>query len=90
MICNNVRTISFVSHPSKVILTVVLDRLEPLAEEIFAEEQAGLRTGKSTTEYIFNLIIICQNTFNARVDLFRVFIKGVDPDTKVGGGRIGV
>ena len=36
-ICNNYRTISLMSHPSKVILKVLLNRLKPLAEEIIAE-----------------------------------------------------
>ena len=49
-ICNNYRTISLISHPSKVMLKVLLNRLKPQAEEIIAEEQAGFRIGRSTTE----------------------------------------
>ena len=45
-LCQNYRTISLISHPSKVILRVILNRLKPQAEEIIAEEQAG----RSTTE----------------------------------------
>ena len=37
-ICNNYRTISLISHPSKVMLKVLLNRLKPQAEEIIAEE----------------------------------------------------
>ena len=32
----------------------------PHAEEIIAEEQAGFRAGRSTTEQIFNLRILCE------------------------------
>ena len=55
-ICNNYRTISLISHPSKVMLTALLDRLNPQAEEIIAEEQAGFRTGRSPTEPISILL----------------------------------
>ena len=42
------------------MLKVLLNRLKPQAEEIIAGEQAGFRTGRSTTEHIFNLRIICE------------------------------
>ncbi|XP_062571862.1 uncharacterized protein LOC134233828 [Saccostrea cucullata] len=59
-VCNNYRTISLISHPSKVMLKIILNRLKPVAETIIAEEQAGFRTRRSTTEQIFNLRIIFQ------------------------------
>ena len=39
-LCQNYRTISFISHPSKVMLKIVLNRFQPQAEEVIAEEQA--------------------------------------------------
>ena len=36
--CQNYRKISLISHPSKVILTIILNRLKPQAETIIAEE----------------------------------------------------
>ena len=59
-LCQNYRTISLISHSSKVMLKVILNRLKPQAEEIIAEEQAGFRAGRSTTEQIFNLRILCE------------------------------
>ena len=56
-LCQNYRTIS---HPSKVILKIILNRLQSQAEEIIAEEQASFRAGRSTTEQIFNLRILCE------------------------------
>ena len=44
-LCQNYRTISLISHSSKVMLKVILNRLKPQAEEIIAEEQAGFRAG---------------------------------------------
>ena len=34
----------------KVMLKIILNRLQPQAEEIIAEEQAGIRVGRSTAE----------------------------------------
>ena len=49
------------------MLKVILNRLKPQAEEIIAEEQAGFRAGRSTTEQIFNLRILCYHVTNEEV-----------------------
>ena len=49
------QTISLISHPSKVMLKIILNRLKLQAEKIITEEQAGFRAGRSTTEQIFQL-----------------------------------
>ena len=43
-------------------------------EKIIAEEQAGFRTGRSTTEQIFNLLILCEKYLQHQQDLCHVFI----------------
>ena len=48
--CQNYRTISLISHPSKVTLKIIQNRLEPQAEKIIAEEKAGFRAGRSTKQ----------------------------------------
>ena len=56
------------------MLKVILNRLKPQAEEIIAEEQAGFRTGRSTTEQIFNLRILCEKYPQHQQNLYHVFI----------------
>ena len=73
-LCQNYRTISLISHASKVMLKVILNRLKPQVEEIIAEEQAGFRPGRSTTEQIFNLRILCEKYQQHQKDLYHVFI----------------
>ena len=48
--CQNYRTISLISHPSKVMLKIIRNTLKLQAEKTIAEEQAGFRAGRSTTE----------------------------------------
>ncbi|WP_419585599.1 RNA-directed DNA polymerase, partial [Thiolapillus sp.] len=72
--CQNYRTISLISHPSKVMLKVIPNRLKPQAEKIIAEEQAGFRAGRSTTEQVFNLRILCEKYLQHQQDLYHVFI----------------
>ena len=51
----------------------MLNRLKPQAE-IIAEEQAGFRAGRSTTEQIFNLHILCEKYPQHQQDLYHIFI----------------
>ena len=73
-LCQNYRTISLIRHPSKVMLKILLNRLKPQAEKIIAEEQAGFRPGRSTTEQIFNLRILCEKYLQHQQDLYLVFV----------------
>ena len=42
------------------MLKIILNRLKPEAEKTIAKEEAGFRPGRSTTEQIFNLRILCE------------------------------
>ena len=73
-LCQNYRTISLISHPSKVMLRILLNRLKPQAEEIIKEEQVGFRAGRSTTEQTFNLRILCEKYLQHQQSLYHVFV----------------
>ena len=51
-----------------------MNRLKPQAEKIIVEEQAGFRAGRSTTEQIFNLRILCEKYLQHQQNLYQVFI----------------
>ena len=70
----NYRIISLISYPSKVMLKIILNRLKPQAEKIIAEEQAGFRAGRSTTEQVFNLRILSEKYLQHQQDPYHVFI----------------
>ena len=71
--CQNYQTVSLISHPSKVKLKIILNRLKPQAEKIMAEEQAGFKA-RSTTEQIFKLRILCKKYLQHKQNLYLVFI----------------
>ena len=59
---------------SKVMLKIILNRLKPQAEKIIDEEQAGFRVGRSTTEQIFNLRMLCKKYLQNPQHFYHVFI----------------
>jgi len=68
--CSNYRTISLISHLSKVMLQIILHRLKPQIEPILAEEQAGFRKNRSTAEQITNLRILIEKHRNHDMHLY--------------------
>ena len=56
------------------MLKIILNRLKRQAEKIITEERAGIRAGRSTTEQIFNLQILCEKYFQHQQDLYHVLI----------------
>ena len=70
----NYRTISLISHPSKIMLQVILIRLKAKAEELLVEEQAGYRPGRGTVEQIFNSRVVIEKHLQHQRALFHNFI----------------
>ena len=56
------------------MLKIILNRLKPQAEKTISEEQTGFRAGRSITEQIFNLHILCEKYLQHQQDLYHVFI----------------
>ena len=81
--CQNYRTISLISHPSKVMLKIILNRLKLQPGKIIAEEQTGFRARSSTTEQIFSLRIPCDKYLLHQQDLYYVFIDFEEAFNKV-------
>ena len=68
--CQNYRTISLVSHPGKIMLRAILNRLKAKAEKLLTEEQAGFRPGQRTVEHIFNSRVNIEKHLQHQRDLF--------------------
>ena len=59
-----------------VLIIAYLFTFQPQAEEIIAEEQAGFRAGRSTTEqiHVFNLRILGEKYLQHQQNLYHVFM----------------
>ena len=66
------------------MLKVILNRLKSHASEIIAEEQAGFRARRSTTEQIFNLKILYEEHLQHQQNLYHVFTNFKKPLTEYG------
>ena len=73
-LCKNYRKISIINRPSTVMLKIILNRLQPQAEEIIVEEQAGCRAGRSNTEQIFSHRILWEKFLQHQQNRYHVFI----------------
>jgi len=56
--CANHRTIALVSHASKILLWIILERIRVKTETEIADEQAGFRQERGTRDQITNLRIL--------------------------------
>jgi hypothetical protein len=72
--CSNYRTISLISHTSKIFLKIILERLKKRMEEVLAEEQAGFRKGRNTIEQIFVLRLLSEKAIEHNRKIYHAFI----------------
>jgi len=72
--CRNYRTISLISNPSKVLLWVILNRLQPQIEPLLADKQAKCRSGRGTVEQILNLKLLCEKSEDHKEEILHNFI----------------
>ena len=70
-LCQNYRSIGLISHPSKVMLKIILNRRQPQAGD---HCRRASRAGRSTTEQIFNLGILCGKYLQHQQNFYYVFI----------------
>ena len=72
--CENNRTIGLISHHSKVLLYVLLNRMTPTIKRELDDAQAGFQQGRSTTERICNLRILSEKYLEHQKPLYHNFI----------------
>ena len=58
--CINYRTISLISHASKILLKIIMKRLQRKLDEEINQTQAGFRQNRGTRDQIFNLRMLIE------------------------------
>ena len=72
--CANYRTIALISHLSKVILMVILDRINAVIQGQLSEEQGGFRKDRGTIQQILTLRLIAEKYLERNRQLYNCFV----------------
>ena len=72
--CGNYRTIALISHASKVLLIIILNRLKRKVEEELSDCQAGYRRNRGTIDMLFTLQLLIEEVRNSKEEAFIIFI----------------
>ena len=70
--CSNDRTISLVSHASKVQLQIILKRIRAKVDTELSDEQAGFRPG--TRNHLVNFRVLCEKAKAKNSPLYFCFV----------------
>jgi len=72
--CANYRTIALVSHASKILLRIILERTRVKTETEIADEQAGFRQGRGARDQITNLRILMHKAREHQQPLYVCYV----------------
>lgn len=72
--CSNYRGITLISSVYKVLSGILKQRITLLAEKELGSYQCGFRTGKSTTDQIFNVRQTMEKMWELGSDMHQIFI----------------
>jgi len=72
--CANYRTTALVSHASKILLRIILERTRVKTETEIADEQAGFRQGRGTRDQITNFRILMHKAREHQQPLYMCFV----------------
>ena len=59
--CTNYRTIAVISHASKILLKIIMKRLQRKLDGEINQTQAGFRQNRGTRDQMFNLRMLIEN-----------------------------
>ena len=72
--CSNYHTIAFMSHASKVMLKILLARLQQYVNSEITDVQAGFRKGRGTRDQIVNILWIMEKAREFQKNIYFCFI----------------
>jgi hypothetical protein len=72
--CGDFRTISLISHASKILLKILTSRIEIKCKNFIGDDQFGFRKGVGTREAIASLRTVCERSIEHDKDVFVCFV----------------
>ena len=73
--CTEYRTISLISHVTKLLLKVIEQRIVKKIDNEVSRLQSGFRTGSGTRKCIFNLRTVCEQAIDLGKDVYNMFYR---------------
>ena len=72
--CSNYRTIALISHASKILLQILLNRMRKKIEMELPDEQAGFRPGRSTADMLVIIQVLIEKVMGIGSQALITFI----------------
>uniref|UniRef100_A0A8D9A7F9 Craniofacial development protein 2 n=2 Tax=Cacopsylla melanoneura TaxID=428564 RepID=A0A8D9A7F9_9HEMI len=72
--CGDYRTLSILSHASKILTTIIKRRIEEKIDANIDEDQFGFRHGRGTREAILALRLVAEESFRVKKPLYIAFV----------------
>src|SRR6478609_7253925 len=72
--CSDHRTISLISHPSKILLKILTNRIEAKARDFIGRNQFGFRKRCGTRDAIGVMRMICERSLEYRNNVYICFV----------------
>ena len=72
--CKDYKTISLIPHASKIMLKVIIKRIEGKAINVIGKTQFGFRKGMGTREAIGTMKLLCERSLEHRNDVYIRFV----------------
>ena len=88
--CANYRTIALVSHASKILLRIILERIRVKTETVIADERAGFRQGTGTRDQITNVRILMHKAREHQQPLDMCFVDFKKAFDSISHGKLWV
>ena len=79
--CSDYRTITFISHASKVMLKILQARLQQYVNRELPDVQAGFRKGRGTRDQIANICWIMEKAREVQKNIYFCFVDYAKPLT---------
>jgi sorting nexin-29 len=75
--CQNYRGTSLLCTAYKTFTTILKNKLEPYAEKVLRDYQAGFRQGRSTIDQIFTVKQMLEKCWEYNTSVYLVFIDQI-------------
>ena len=72
--CGDYRTISLIPHASKIMLKILIKRIESKAKHFIGQNQFGFRKGCGTREAIGVMRMLCERSIEHNNDVYICFV----------------